>query len=159
MRVARSAEYVDMVVRTYKDAVEAIHNKAYTKSKIDKWIVDLKSVFNRDFWHGGYYLGEDLEKWSASYGSNATKKKIYVGKSTNYFSKIKVAEFILQAHDIKIGDEILIIGNKTGIIKSKIEDLRIYPSTEHEKGKNSVSFPISTKVRKNDKLYVLKENS
>jgi putative protease len=156
---ARSAEYVDMVVKTYKNAVDAIYNRTYTKDKIDSWIKDLKTVFNRGFWYGGYYLGEDFEKWSASYGSKATKKKIYVGKATNYFSKIKVAEFILQAHDLKIGDEILIVGSKTGVVKSNIEDLRKYQTSILKNEKKIVSFPIKEKIRKNDKLYILKENS
>lgn len=155
---ARPAEYVKNVVSCYREALEAIKSKSYTKDKIDKWIEKLSSVFNRGFWHGGYYLGSDLEMWSGCYGSKALKKKTYVGKATNYFSKIKVAEFQIQARDLKVGDEILIIGSKTGIISSKITSLTTDVETSLAKIGQKAAFPISEKVRKNDQLYIIEDN-
>lgn len=155
---ARPAEYVKNVVTCYREAIEAIQENSYTKDKIEKWIEKLSSVFNRGFWKGGYYLGNEIEMWSSCYGSKALKKKTYVGKATNYFSKIKVAEFLIQAKDLKVGDEILIIGNKTGIINTKITSLRTDIETSLAKIGQRAAFPISEKVRKNDQLYVIEDN-
>ena len=155
---ARPAEYVKEVTSCYKEALLAIENKSYTKDKIDIWLNKLKSVFNRGFWIGGYYLGHNLEPWSASYGSKARKKKTYVGKATNYFSKIKVAEFLIQAKELNVNDEIMIIGNKTGIIKSKINNLHADKEITIAQIGQKVAFPLSDKIRKNDKLYIIEDN-
>jgi putative protease len=154
---ARSAEYVKTVTTTYKEAVQTIENDSYTKDKIEKWLTDLKSVFNRGFWHGGYYLGNDLDMWCKSYGSSATEKKIYIGIATNYFSKIKVAEFLIHTKELKIGDEIFIIGHTTGLIKSKITKLKTTKDVEVAKKGDKVSFYITDKIRKNDKLYLIEK--
>lgn len=154
----RPPEYVQTVVSCYKEAIKAIDEGSYTKEKIDNWLEKLKTVFNRGFWHGGYYLGNELGKWCGSYGSRATKKKTYVGKATNYFSKIKVAEFQIEASDLKIGNEIIIIGNKTGIVKSQIKNLRIHKEIQSAKKGEIVAFPLNEKIRKNDKLYIIEEN-
>jgi len=152
---ARSAEYVDTVVTIYREAMKAVQENTYTKEKIDQWIKTLEAVFNRGFWHGGYYLGEDLEQWSQTYGSKATKKKKYVGKATNYFSKIKVAEVLIQAHQLKVGDEVVIIGDKTGVVKSIITHLKADKDIKIANKNDLISFPLGEKIRKNDKLYVL----
>lgn len=156
---ARSAEYVQKVVACYKEALLAIEEGSYTKEKIEKWITELSTVFNRSFWHGGYYLGEDLGEWSASYGSQAKRKKIYVGKATNYFSKIKVAEFLIQARELKVGDEIMIIGDNTGIIQSRIENLRTDEDREVVFQGEKAAFPLHEMIKKNDKLYVIEKSN
>jgi len=154
---ARPAEYVDIVVRMYRKAIRAIETKAYTKENIDCWMQELASVFNRGFWNGGYYLGEDIGQWSEAYGSQHTRKKIYVGKATHYFSKIGVAEILIQAYRLCIGDEILVIGDKTGVVRSTIANLRSDVEMTRAKPGDCVSFPLCEKIRKNDKLYVLEE--
>lgn len=152
---ARPAEYVDTVVTIYREGIQAIKNNTYTEKKINQWIKRLKTVFNRGFWHGGYYLGEEIDQWSKTYGSKSTKKKRYVGKITNYFSKSGVAEALIQSHQLKIGDEFLVIGEKSGVIRGVITNLR---HEKHcgiaEKGER-ISFPLKEKIRKNDKLYIL----
>jgi U32 family peptidase len=158
---ARPAEYVDKTVQCYKDALKSIERGTYTKEKINKWIEKLKTVFNRDFWQGGYYLGNELGEWTASYGSRATQKKTYVGKATNYFSKIEVAEFLIQAHELKVGSNILIVGEKSGLINSTISNLRNEKGLEiqtAQKGEK-IAFPLAHKVRKNDKLYLIENNT
>ena len=155
---ARPPEYVDITVKTYREALQAIENKSYTKDKIDKWKSTLQSVFNRGFWEGGYYLGNKLDTWCSNYGSKATTKKTYVGKATNYFSKIKIAEFLVQAKELKIGDEIVIIGNKTGIIRAKVKSLHTDKETDIAYQGEKAAIPIPEKIRTNDKLYILKES-
>ena len=150
---ARGAEYVKTVVGCYSEAIESVLNKTFSATKVAEWDIRLSKVFNRGFWNG-YYLGQRLGEWSANYGSEATHKKIYVGKVTNYFSKIGVAEILLEAQYIETGDEILITGETTGAYEDKMGEMRVElkPVERVEKG---TFFSIKTKdiVRRNDKLF------
>ncbi len=150
---ARGPEYVKNVVTAYKEAIESVIDGTFNSEKVIAWDKDLAKVFNRGFWNG-YYLGQRLGEWSNNYGSEATHKKVYVGKVTNYFSKIGVAEFLLEAQYLETGDEILITGETTGAYEDKIEEIRVElkPVERVEKG---TYFSIKTydAVRRNDKLY------
>ena len=150
---ARSAEYVRTVVECYKEAIEAWQNKTFTDQRIQEWDNRLRSVFNRGFWDG-YYLGKRLGEWSHKYGSSATKKKIYIGKGTKYFSKLGVAEFVMETQNLKIGDEILITGPTTGAISQIVEEIRVNlkPVSETIKGEH-FSIKVQEKIRPSDKLY------
>jgi len=152
---ARGPEYVHTVVKAYNEALNAILEGNFNQSKIDAWNKDLKSVFNRGFWDG-YYLGQKLGEWSHNYGNRASKRKIYIGKGTNYFPKIGVAEFIMETQSLKVGDEILITGPTTGVIKMKVPEMRVElkPVKETQKGER-FSMPIKEKIRRSDKLYKL----
>ncbi|MDA3952653.1 MAG: U32 family peptidase [Bacteroidales bacterium] len=150
---ARSAEYVKTVAECYNEAIIAYLDKSYNEEKINNWITRLSAVFNRGFWDG-YYLGQKLGEWSHKYGSRATKRKIYIGKATNYFTKIKVAEFLIESHDLKIGDEILITGPTTGVVQLKVDEIRVdLKSTEIAKKGIRCSVPINTLIRRSDKMY------
>ena len=81
---ARSAEYVKRVCECYDEAINAVIDGSFSNESVAKWKEKLSTVFNRGFW-GGYYLGQKLGEWSRHYGSSATKKKVYVGKVTNFF--------------------------------------------------------------------------
>lgn len=150
---ARGPEYVKTVVECYSEAVDAVLNNEFTEKKVDEWNTRLARVFNRGFWNG-YYLGQRLGEWSRNYGSEATHRKIYVGKVTNYFGKIGVAEILLEAQNLKVGDEILITGETTGAYEDVVEEIRLElePVEKVEKG---ALFSIKTKelVRRNDKVY------
>lgn len=150
---ARGAEYVKTVVGCYSEAIDSVLNGTFSDAKIADWDIRLSKVFNRGFWNG-YYLGQRLGEWSANYGSEATHKKIYVGKVTNYFQKIGVAEILLEAQYIEKGDDILITGETTGAYEDVIEEMRVtlQPVDRVEKG---TYFSIKTKemVRRNDKLF------
>jgi len=150
---ARSAEYVRTVVECYKEAVDAFYEGNFTQECVNKWDEKLNSIFNRGFWDG-YYLGQRLGEWSMNYGSQATTRKVYVGKGTNYFSKLKIAEFKLEAQNLKVGDEILITGPTTGVIQTTVKEIRVdlKPVQEIEKG-TVFSMPVSDKVRRSDKLF------
>ncbi|NGX63056.1 MAG: putative protease YdcP [Candidatus Anoxychlamydiales bacterium] len=154
---ARSAEYVSTTVKCYKEAVDSVYEKTYSKEKIDYWIKELSKVYNRGFWHGGYYLGDQIDIWSSSHGSVATEKKTYIGKATNYFSKISVGEFLLHSHQIKTGDEILIIGPTTGVIKTKVKSLYTDKEVDIAMKGEKIALKLDKKVRKNDKLYLVEK--
>lgn len=150
---ARGPEYVKTVVECYSEAVDAVLNNEYTEEKIENWNKRLAKVFNRGFWNG-YYLGQRLGEWSRNYGSEATHRKIYVGKVTNYFGKIGVAEILLEAQNLKVGDEILITGETTGAYEDIAEEIRLEFEPVQEVKKGDL-FSLKTKelVRRNDKVY------
>jgi putative protease len=113
----------------------------------------LKRVFNRGFWDG-YYLGQRLGEWSEVYGSAATTRKTYIGKCTNFFDKIGVAEFLIETGELNIGDEILIIGATTGVVEASIEELRVEEKNVELSVKGEqCSLPLKESIRRSDKLY------
>lgn len=149
----RSPEYVKMVTQCYHEAIKSIQNQMYTKEKIDEWTARLRSVYNRDFWNG-YYLGQRVGEWTQDYGSQATRTKQYVGKITNYFSKLQVAEILIETNEIAVADEVMIFGPTTGVIDLKIEEIRVNlkPVNQSVKGEYC-SIPMQELVRRNDKVY------
>ncbi|MDO4779539.1 MAG: peptidase U32 family protein [Bacteroides sp.] len=151
---ARGAEYVRTVVECYKEAIKAYVDGTFDEEKIAKWDERLKTVFNRGFWDG-YYLGQRLGEWSHKYGSEATEKKVYVGKGIKYFSNIGVAEFLVEAAELNVGDKLLITGPTTGAIFATLEEARVdlEPVDKVKKGER-FSMKIE-KIRPSDKLYKL----
>lgn len=152
---ARSPEYVKTVVECYREAAEACSVNEFTDEKITAWDTKLATVFNRGFWNG-YYLGQRLGEWSKNYGSQATKRKIYIGKSLNFFAKINVAEFKIETQDIKVGDQIIITGPTTGVIETQVKEIRIELQATDVASKGSIcSIPVPEKIRRADKMYKL----
>ena len=150
---ARPPEYVKTVCSCYNEAVNAIIDDNYSKIKVNEWEKRLSTVFNRGFWDG-YYLGRKLGEWSKEYGSQATKRKIYIGKGTNYFTNIKVAEFKVESESISVGNKILITGPTTGVIETTVKEIRVDMKTvETAKKGDSFSIPIEQIVRRSDRLY------
>ena len=152
---ARSPEYVKTVTECYSEALDAIFDGNYTDKRIGQWKEKLETVFNRGFWDG-YYLGQRLGEWSNVYGSRATRKKIYTGKATNYYSRIGVAEFIIENGSLREGDEVLIIGPSTGVIRMRPGEIRNDDGRTKEvvRGENC-AFRVDSEVRRSDKLYRL----
>lgn len=150
---ARPAEYVLQVASCYREAINAVLDGTYSKEKVDGWNKRLSTVFNRGFWDG-YYLGQRMGEWNNRYGSMATEKKAYVGKGVKYFSKLGVAEFKLEAGEIRKGDKLLVTGPTTGALYFTAEEIRydLDPVEVGEKGRN-VSLPVPENVRPSDKLY------
>ena len=152
---ARGPEYVYTTVQCYKQALEAALEGTTTEAMKDQWDEPLKTVFNRGFWDG-YYLGQRLGEWNKEYGSSATERKVYVGKGIKYFSKIGVAEFLLEANTLDKDDKLLITGPTTGALFLNADEIRydLQPVDHAEKGWR-VSIPVPEKVRPSDKLYKL----
>jgi putative protease len=150
---ARSAEYVKTVSSCYDEAVRSVIEGTYNREKIEVWKSRLSSVFNRGFWDG-YYLGKRLGEWNDSYGSGATKRKIYLGKITNYFTKLNVAEIKLENGDLKKGDHILITGPTTGVVEYNINEIRVdLRETEKALKGEFCSIPADEYLRRSDKVY------
>lgn len=150
---ARSAEYVKIVSSCYNEGVIAILDGTFSPEKAGKWKERLSTVFNRGFWDG-YYLGQKLGEWNAHYGSSATKRKIYLGKVTNYFTKLKVAEIKLENGNLKKGDVILITGPTTGVVEFNVEEIRVDLKVTDEAFKGEFcSIKVSDYIRRSDKIY------
>ena len=152
---ARGPEYVRTVVECYKQAIRSYLDDTFTDEKVKEWDERLKTVFNRGFWNG-YYLGQRLGEWSKNYGSEATERKVYVGKGIKFFSNIGVAEFLVEAAEMKVGDKLLITGPTTGAVFFTLDEARVdlKPVDVVKKGQH-VSFKVPEKVRPSDKLYKL----
>lgn len=150
---ARPAEYVKIVTSCYNEAVNCVIDGSYNHEKIQEWQSRLATVFNRGFWDG-YYLGQKLGEWSHEYGSLATRKKIYVGKCTNYFSKLGVGEFTCEASELNFGEEVIITGETTGVIQYTPNEIRedLIDVSKTTKG-IKFSLPVPELVRRNDKLF------
>jgi len=152
---ARPPEYVKTVSECYNEAVNAYLSNAFSDEKITDWEQRLSTVFNRGFW-GGYYLGQKMGEWSHRYGSRATKRKIYVGKGTNYFTKLNVAEFLIETNRLSVGDEILITGPTTGVVQIIVKEIRVdLKSVQTANQGERCSIPIEQLIRRSDKLYVV----
>lgn len=149
----RSADYVKTTVQCYKEAIEAISNNTYTSERIAHWRIELEKVYNRGFWDG-YYLGRKLGEWSSQYGSVATEKKVYVGKGSNYFKKVGIAEFSLDAGTLRKEDELMVISPVTGVARHTLNQLVVNgeDATEANRG-DKITFPFANKVTPKDKLY------
>ncbi len=157
----RSPEYVYTVVSTYKKALKDIEEGVYTKERIEGYFKDLEKVFNRKLSHGNFFLGKEIGEYSDIYGSKATEERVYKGKVTNYFTDLGVAEIIIEAGDIEVGEKFLITGESTGVVFGEIGEIRIEGKSVNSIGpKNTISIQVPEKVRKNDKFYILvnKEN-
>lgn len=149
----RAPEYVKVVTECYHEAVQAIEEGTYSPEKAEAWTERLRSVYNRDFW-GGYYLGHTAGEWADRYGSQATHYRQRVGKITNFFRKLSVAEVTVEEENLNVGDQILIIGQTTGVYEDTVEEIRVdyEPATTAAKGV-VCSIPVKSQVRIGDQIY------
>ncbi|HZK60664.1 MAG TPA: U32 family peptidase, partial [Anaerovoracaceae bacterium] len=150
---ARSGEYVREVTSCYDEAVRAIENGTYDKEMTEALRKRLASVFNRGFWDG-YYLGQKIGEWNTGYGSSATRKKVYLGKITNYFTKLNVAEIKLENGDLKKGDTILVTGPTTGVVEYDVDEIRVDLKVAQNARKGELcSIKTPDYLRRSDKVY------
>ena len=169
---ARGAEYVDTVVRCYREAVEAWQNGEYRRAsggeqpcgidaKIADWNERLSRVFNRGFWDG-YYQGQKLGEWTHSYGNKATRKKVYAAKCTNFFKNLSVAEFIVEAVDaIEEGQPLLITGETTGVYECTATGMHDTNGNPTKRVRQGEFFSLKTDrlIRRGDKLFIWDETN
>lgn len=149
----RSAEYVKTVTQVYKEAVDAVQQAQFSQERVALWNEKLASVYNRGFWDG-YYLGKKLGEWTENYGSQATERKVYVGKVNNFFQKLSVAEIKMETQSLAVGDKMLIIGPTTGVYEAIVPEIRVdlKQVQQTQKGENC-SIPATTLLRRGDKVY------
>lgn len=150
---ARGPEYVHTAVKCYSEALQAICDGSYSAESVARWDERLARIFNRGFWDG-YYLGQRLGEWSGKYGSSATRVKHYVAKGVKYFSRLGVGEFVMEAGELHVGDEIIITGPTTGAMMITVEDIQVdcHSVDKAVKG-DAFSIPVPAKIRPSDRLY------
>ena len=153
---ARAADYVSTVTYVYREALDALAAGTYDPDACEPWIEKLSTVFNRGFWHGGYYCGEKLGEWAGSSHSQATEVRDQIGLVTNFFAKPNVAEFRLIKHPLKPGDTLLVEGPTTGAVRLEVQELRVNgdPAGSASPG-DLVTLALPKKARRQDKVFLL----
>lgn len=152
---SKGAEYVDVTTTCYREAIRAIAAGTYNAEAVAGWIDRLRTVYNRGFWEG-YYLGRELGQWTKNPGSAATEKKVYAGKGSRFYPKIKVGEFVIESGSLQPGDVLLLTGNAFGVEKIPFEEIRVNGEKldKAQKG-DKITFPFPHKITPSDKLYKL----
>ena len=158
---ARGPEYVQTVVSAYNQAIQTVCDGTFHSNpeQLKLWNEQLATVFNRGFWDG-YYQGQKLGEWCEVYGSKATEQKVYSGKCVKYFSKIGVAEFLIENEPLNVGQKILVTGVTTGALIQTVDEIRfdLKPVEKAERGQH-ISIKTNERVRPGDKLYILQKRS
>ena len=159
---ARSAEYVKRAAECYRKAADAICDGVFTPELAANLKERLSEVFNRGFWNG-WYQGGKMAQWSEIYGSHATRRKTYVGKVTNWYDRLSVAEILIESYSIKVGDDYLAIGQTTGVYEGRVEEVRVDLKSVSEARKGDLcSIPVAfpedwkgdKKLRRGDRIYL-----
>ena len=150
---ARGAEYVKRTVECYDSALRAMEQGGYTPALAASLKERLATVFNRGFWEG-YYAGKPAAEHSEHYGSSATLRKVYVGKVTNFYKRISVAEVTVEAAPLAAGEQILFMGATTGVIEQQAGELYLDEGPVAQVRQGDVcSVKTAAEVRRGDKLY------
>ena len=154
---ARGPEYVRETVECYSEALRAICDGTYSDELVARWDERLAKVFNRGFWDG-YYMGQRLGEWSSKYGSSSTRVKVYSSKALRYFPKLGVGEFKIENGELRIGDEVVLTGEKTGAEIFRVEELRVDLKNVDSVSRGELfSMPVPAKIRPGDRLYLWQE--
>ena len=154
---ARSSEYVKTVTRAYREAADAIEAGTFSPELGSALKERLATVFNRGFWDG-YYQGARLGEWSQVYGNQATRTKVYLGRVTDYYARLGVAEIQMETGAFRVGDPLLICGPTTGVVEVAPSEIRLddqHILEEAAKG-DLCSIPVSEKVRRGDKVFLFR---
>lgn len=150
----KSADYVQTVTACYREAIDAWKAGTYSSDKTDHWMKRMEEVYNRGFW-GGYYLGTELGEWTNAAGSSATVRKIYLGRGHHYYPKSKIAEFKIETYPLSVGDRIMVIGNKIGVVETTITSLHVNEEGAKDTAQKGdlCAFPFEQAIHPSDKLY------
>ncbi|MBN2103017.1 U32 family peptidase [bacterium] len=157
---ARPADYVYHTTRVYRQAIDSVKDRNFSKDKINNWMEELKSVFNRGFWQNGYYLGKSLGEWSGAYGSRASKQKIHIGKVLNYYRKSGTVHIRVLSGPMREFETVAITGPTTGYVEFELKSLFVHDrSATVVKKEEEATFPCPEKVRPNDQVYVIRNRT
>lgn len=154
----RAPEYVSTVIRAYREAIDSYYDGSYSPEKVEGWMDQLHKVYNRGFW-GGYLLGQKLGEWTEGHGSQATQKKVFLGKVDHYYTKAGVGQVRMEAQSVRKGDKILITGPTTGVVEMELDTIKVDNKDVDKAVKGDLfTFPITEKLRPSDKFYKLVES-
>ncbi len=157
----RRPEYVDIVTRCYREAIDAHRAGTYTPEKVEGWLAQLKQAYNRGF-STGFYFGRPTEKDILhARGNVSLTYRQELGVVVTYFRDAHVAEVLVTQGQLKLGDEICFEGvNTDTYFKQTVKSLQIkrQPVTEtppikgHDQ-KIAVGVQVEQPVKKNDIIY------
>ncbi|MBR4660739.1 MAG: U32 family peptidase [Bacteroidales bacterium] len=150
---ARSAEYVKTVTQAYREAADAIEAGTFGEQKASELYTRLETVFNRGFWDG-YYQGALLGEWSEVYGNRATRTKTYIGRITNWYSRLGVAEITVETGGFRLGDHLLITGSTTGVMECDVKEIRTDHQVQEAKKGDVCSIPLVERPHRGDRVYL-----
>lgn len=147
----RAPEYVAMVTRAYRQAIDWVLDGSFSSQRVDGLLQDLNKVYNRGL-SDGYYLGRP-QGWSGAYGSKASHQKNLRGKVVNYFAKIGVAE--VEANGpLATGESFLIIGPTTGVVEGQLDEMRLDEgATDSVTAGQVFAVKVDKRVRRNDQFF------
>ncbi len=155
----RSAAYVSTVTSVYREAATAWGEGDFTPERVQAWESRLLSVFNRQFWNGGYYLGEDWSMWSGCANNVALEQRLHLGRVVRWYAKAGVAEIRLEAGSVAPGEVMEITGPTTGLVRVVVPEVRcddeagvtqVVPSAP----KGAIALiAVPQKLRHGDKVY------
>ena len=151
----RGPEYVFKVVSVYRKAIDAIKNNSFNEELVKELMPQLEAVYNKGF-STGFLMDYPHHQRAAEYGSKATTKKVQLGKISNFYNKLSVAEFKLESAGIKAGDQLAFTGPTTGYEEIVLEEIHTDNGIVKEADKGEViSIKLEFKVRENDKVYLV----
>ncbi|MBU2566383.1 U32 family peptidase [Patescibacteria group bacterium] len=142
----RSPEYIQTTVSAYRKAINAIESGEYTDELKEQLFNELKTVFNRGFSTGFLYGRPAHDTWSKIRDSQATEKKQYVGKVSNYFKKSGIVEVVVYTGEVKVGDMLQFQGPTTGVERMIVAEIESHPDKQ-------ITLPCSFIARDSDEVY------
>ncbi|MGD8305552.1 MAG: peptidase U32 family protein [Ignavibacteria bacterium] len=153
----RSPEYVSVTVAAYRKAIDAYYRNELSTELKSELLTELKKVYNRGFSSGFYFDVPSSAEYSNANGSKATRRKEYIGKVINYFQKVKVGHILIESGLLNKDDEVLIMGETTGVVSTKIKEIRKDDFIVESAGKGEeVTFLVDELIRPRDKVYLFK---
>jgi len=161
----RSPEYVATVTKAYRTIIDFI----YVAKKRDKKFKDelatlkdnlsqeLSTVYHRGV-SSGFFMDKPINEWTNNPESQATQKKVFIGKVKNFYKKIGAIEIIISGNTkVKVGDTVIIQGPTTGSVEEKITALeKDHQSITEAQNGDKVAIKISSLARENDEVYLVK---
>jgi len=147
----REPEYVYTTTRVYRKAID----KKLNQKEIEESLKELNKVYTKGF-SSGFYLGSPTSNdFSRVEHSSASQRKEFIAKIDKYLTNKQVAIMKISSGKIKVGDEIYIIGDKTGIINHKITRMEMHKKSINEAKKGDEIGIKIPGVRKKDKIYLI----
>lgn len=154
----RAPEYVAKAVWVYRQAIDLYYQHNLTKEKKKELLTELEKVYNRGFSSGFYFNIPSSNEYAGVEGSKATTRKTYIGKVLNYFKDINVAHVLIESGQIKTDDEILIMGETTGVLEIKIDKMNVNDKQNSlAKRGDEITLQVPALVRRNDKVYLIEQ--
>jgi len=153
----RDAFYVSKVVSVYRRGIDALKESKFGEGLVRELKRELEEVYNRDF-GTGFLEGYPTNDYAGVYGSKAKLEKVLLGKVGNFYDKIGVAEFKADSKGFNVGDKLAFIGPTTGYVEEVVSEIHDDSGSveKAEKGK-AVGVKVGSKVRKGDKVYLIRE--